>query len=360
MGRAVLGLPIPLLCYLLDAATAQSLEFVNPAPNALTALGDDLGYEQGEQVEVRWTSDFEATNVDVYQGEDGAYALESLGRMDKTTEWLTSSAGNLPPSNTSLTWTASAILGTNLSLPFHFQLSNGAGSTQVSSLDFYVRQDASASSSTSTSSSTPTSSSDPQATTSAASTTSSTTSSSTGSSSNNPISGAAADQSSSDNSDDSNEDLKLGLGIGLGVGIPLLLALLACLVFCCWRRRKRQRASTLPRGRKPQHIRDTSIATGGSDAMQQTESQEPMFHPPPPAWMSYKSSQGRSSGGGASTTSSYFEPFEFEREGSQDFETSSVVSEATHRGDTATSARLGTVHEGRPVTPNWPLPRHEA
>ena len=86
MGRALLGLPIPLLCYLLDAATAQSLEFVNPAPNALTALGDDLSYEQGEQVEVRWTSDFEATNVDVYQGEDGAYALESLGRMDKTIE----------------------------------------------------------------------------------------------------------------------------------------------------------------------------------------------------------------------------------------------------------------------------------
>ncbi|KAI7460656.1 hypothetical protein KC357_g8922 [Hortaea werneckii] len=347
MGRALLGLPIPLLCYLLDAATAQTLEFVNPAPNALTALSGGLSYEQGEQVEVKWTSDFEATNVDVYQGEDGAYALESLGR-------------NLPPSNTSLTWTASAILGTNLSLPFHFQLSNGAGSTQVSSLDFYVRQDASASSSTSTSSSTPTSSSDSQATTSAASTTSSTISSSTGSSTNNPISGAAADRNSSDNSDGSNEDLKLGLGIGLGVGIPLLLALLACLIFCCWRRRKRQRASTLPRGRKPQHIRDTSIATGGSDVMQQTESQEPMFHPPPPAWMSYRSSQGRSSGGGASTTSSYFEPFEFEREGSQDFETSSVVSEATHRGDAATSLRLGTVHEGRPVTPNWPLPRHEA
>ncbi|RMX77657.1 hypothetical protein D0869_09714 [Hortaea werneckii] len=317
MGRALLGLPIPLLCYLLDAATAQSLEFVNPAPNALTALGGDLSYGLGEQVEVRWTSDFEATNVDVYQGEDGA-------------------------------------------LPFHFQLSNGAGSTQVSSLDFYIRQDASASSSsTSTSSATPTSSSDSQAATSAASTTPST-SSSTGSSTNNPVAGAAADQNSSDNSNDSNEDLKLGLGIGLGVGLFLLLALLACLVFCCWRRRKRQRASTLPRGRKPQHIRDTSVATGGSDVMQQTESQEPMFHPPPPAWMSYKSSQGRSSGGGASTTSSYFEPFEFEREGSQDFETSSVVSEATHRGDTATSARLGTVHEGRPVTPNWPLPRHEA
>ncbi|KAI7113101.1 hypothetical protein KC352_g35130, partial [Hortaea werneckii] len=210
MGRALLGLPIPLLCYLLDAATAQSLEFVNPATNALTALGGELSYELGEQVEVRWTSDFEATNVDVYQGEDGAYALESLGR-------------NLPPSNTSLTWTASAILGTNLSLPFHFQLSNGAGSTQVSSLGFYVRQDASASSSTSMSSSTPTSSSDSQATTSAASTTSSTTSSSTGSSTNGPISGAAADQNSSDNNDGSNEDLKLGLGIGLGVGNPLLL-----------------------------------------------------------------------------------------------------------------------------------------
>ncbi|KAI7308763.1 hypothetical protein KC315_g13241, partial [Hortaea werneckii] len=263
MGRALLGLPIPLLCYLLDAATAQSLEFVNPAPNALTALGGDLSYELGEQVEVRWTSDFEATNVDVYQGQDGAYALESLGR-------------NLPPSNTSLTWTASAILGTNLSLPFHFQLSNGAGSTQVSSLDFYIRQDASASSSsTSTSSSTPTSSSDSQAATSAASTTSPT-SSSTGSSTNNPIAGAAADQNSSDNSDGSNQDLKLGLGIGLGVGLFLLLALLACLVFCCWRRRKRQRASTLPRGRKPQHIRDTSVATGGSDMMQQTDSQEPM------------------------------------------------------------------------------------
>lgn len=86
MRRALLGLPIPLLCYLLDAATAQSLEFVNPAPNALTALGGDLRYELGEQVEVRWTSDFEATNVDVYQGQDGAYALESLGRMYQTTE----------------------------------------------------------------------------------------------------------------------------------------------------------------------------------------------------------------------------------------------------------------------------------
>lgn len=96
MGRALLGLPIPLLCYLLDAATAQSLEFVNPAPNALTALGGDLSYELGEQVEVRWTSDFEATNVDVYQGQDGAYALESLGRMDQNyrmyfhqSAWLT-------------------------------------------------------------------------------------------------------------------------------------------------------------------------------------------------------------------------------------------------------------------------------
>jgi len=88
MGRALLGLPIPLLCYLLDAATAQTLEFVNPVPNALTALSGGLSYEQGEQVEVRWTSDFEATNVDVYQGEDGAFALESLGRMDKTTECI--------------------------------------------------------------------------------------------------------------------------------------------------------------------------------------------------------------------------------------------------------------------------------
>lgn len=146
------------------------------------------------------------------------------------------------------------------------------------------------------------------------------------------------------------QDQKIGLGVGLGVGIPVVLAIIACIAFCLWRRRKRRRTSTLPRGR--QHIRDPAISESQT-AMR--PSQEDL-RAPPLAWMSTKSSKARSSTGAASTASSYFEPFEFERPGSAEFETRSFMSELTTRGDNA-GARLGTVHEDRPMTPNWPLPR---
>jgi len=80
-------------------------------------------------------------------------------------------------------------------------------------------------------------------------------------------------------------------------------------------------------------------------------SREPIF--PEQAWIPGRTSHPRSSGGGASTNSSYFEPFEFERPESQEFDTKSVMSEVTDRTNAA--ARLDAIHEDRPMTPNWPL-----
>lgn len=62
---------------------AQSLSFIEPAANALTALGDNLQYDIGENVTVSWSTDYEYTTLRVYQGplDDGSYARETLARM---------------------------------------------------------------------------------------------------------------------------------------------------------------------------------------------------------------------------------------------------------------------------------------
>ncbi|TKA26962.1 hypothetical protein B0A50_05153 [Salinomyces thailandicus] len=351
--RALLGLPIALLGCLTGVVAAQSLEFIQPAANALTALGNEWTYDNGEEVVVRWTSEYDFVNLDVYQGpqEDGSFALESLGE-------------NLPSTRTSMTWRANAIAGANVSLPFHFELSNAAnptcGECTVNSLNFYVRRPT-ASSSSSTTSSSATSSSATASSTAASSpttassamTTMSTSASSTASTSStsNAIAGAAANPNSSKDSGSSNHDLAIGLGVGLGVGIPVLLAILGCIAFCLWRRRRKQRSRTskLPRGR--QHIASTPRSRDNSQ-MRERGSLEPMA--PAPAWVTDTTAHPRSSGGGTSTASSYFEPFEFERPGSEDFETREVMSEVASSGDNA-AARLSAIHEGRPATPNWPL-----
>ena len=98
MMRAPLGLPIPLLCYLTELVGAQTLEFLSPAANALTALGDEVRYDDGEVVEVQWRSDYDDTNLEVWQGpqDDGTFVVRSLGSESRTCVWMgTTSAADI-------------------------------------------------------------------------------------------------------------------------------------------------------------------------------------------------------------------------------------------------------------------------
>lgn len=160
---------------------------------------------------------------------------------------------------------------------------------------------------------------------------------------------AAATNTASTSLTSSRKDLAVPLGVSLGVGIPVLLALTGLVAFCLLRRRKRTKTSGLPRGRQP-----VETFSNSQGAMRERGSREPIA----PAHQTYAPYRAlgypRSSGVAASTNSSYFEPFEFERPGSQDFDSGSVMSEVTMGGASA-AARLGAIRQDRTMTPNWPL-----
>lgn len=354
-----LRLSIPLLTFFTDIATARSLSFIEPRATALTALGNDIEYTVGENVTVRWSTDFEYTTLRVWQGplDDGSYAHEFLGRKFSAfinrgrCYVLTTYTGNWTLANTTFAWNASAIDHANLTHAFHFELSNGHdGSCEnctANSVSFYVTRQAISTTSSTSSIASSTSSVITGTHSSTASPTSTT----------HAIAGNAATASPIATANKSKANLAVPLGVGLGVGIPVLLALCGLLAFCLLRRRKRAQASNLPRGRQPE-----SALSPNQVVMQERGSREPL-HPVQPIYVPYRpSSHARSSGGAtsgrvSSTHSSYFEPFEFERPGSQDFDTRSVMSEVTTHGANAVE-RLDAIDEDEPGTPNWPLPVH--
>ncbi|KAK5115213.1 hypothetical protein LTR85_009971 [Meristemomyces frigidus] len=337
---ALLGLSASLLSGLIDIVWAQSVSFVEPRATALTALGDNLQYDSGENVTISWTTDFDYTTLRVYQGplDDGSYAEEVLAR-------------NFTQATTTFIWKAAAIGDAESTYPFHFELLNAGDSScdgcTANSVTFYVTQRSVFSS---TSSSAATSSTSAASTTSAAAlSTHSSTASPT--STNNTVAGAASTNSSSASSTSSRKSLAVPLGVGLGVGIPVLLALVALLAFCLLRRRKRAKAANLPRGRQPEER-----LSGSQAAMRERGSREPIA-PVQQGYMPYRSSTStpghpRSSEGGVSRSSSYFEPFDFERPGSREFDANNVMSELAMGGGAVAAARLSAIQE----TPNWPLP----
>ena len=64
-------------------AAAQTLQFTEPAANALTALGATQNYTVGDDVRIAWQTDFEHTTLELWQGplDDGSYVSRVLAGM---------------------------------------------------------------------------------------------------------------------------------------------------------------------------------------------------------------------------------------------------------------------------------------
>ncbi|KAK5704142.1 hypothetical protein LTR97_003155 [Elasticomyces elasticus] len=307
---------IIVISFLAAAANGQTLQFTEPAANALTSLGATTNYTLGEDVRIAWQTPYEVTTLRVWQGPraDGSLAGQTL-------------AENYTQSDTSFTWTAAQVGGILLSRPFRLELSNGADSScdgcKTDSPVFYVNRPRVASSSASPS--TRSSSSSAAATSTSAPTTSASPYPTS------DVAGASATTPAPPASQHSNRHaLSLGLGLGLGLGIPLLLALLAICAFCLLRRRKKQRRSAnLPRGHQPK----PSIS---KPFMAEQENAPGVFGDPGHPQAAYFERYGprderrdRDSAGTTSTTASTRHgPFEFEQPNSeQQFDSIGFVRE---------------------------------
>jgi hypothetical protein len=328
---------IPLIA-LATTTAAQQLQFTEPAANALTALGASLNYTAGESVRIAWQTDFEYTTLRLWQGplDDGSYVSRVL-------------AANYTQDRTSLNWDAARIGDTPYSRPLYFELTDGhdegceEACTSADSLAFYISR-AATSSSTSRSSTT-SSQSSTLAGTFATSTSSTALSSTTSATSTDDVAGAAITNSVSSTpstSDDrkagsDHKSLAIGLGVGLGVGLAALFALIGILIFCCLRRRDRERAGSLPRGNQP------VISRPMAEQPQRASDQQPILSPSATYNGIYRPNQTfRSSASTAhSTASSRHGPFPFEEYDHENFETRSVMSEMDRqsRGGYATPSR---------------------
>lgn len=62
---------------------ADSLAFLDPLANTSTTLAENIEYDTGQDVDVRWSTDFEFTTLRLYQGplDDGSYAQVVLAGM---------------------------------------------------------------------------------------------------------------------------------------------------------------------------------------------------------------------------------------------------------------------------------------
>ncbi|KXT08375.1 hypothetical protein AC579_2991 [Pseudocercospora musae] len=90
---------------LTSVAEAQRLAFITPNG------GDPTQYTEGQDVQIRWTTPFQLTNVEVWQGprQDGSYSTRSL-------------RANCTPDQTSLSWRAGSLSGEDFQHGLLFRL----------------------------------------------------------------------------------------------------------------------------------------------------------------------------------------------------------------------------------------------
>ncbi|USW54843.1 hypothetical protein Slin15195_G081620 [Septoria linicola] len=228
----------------LDVLQAAQLEFISPAAGF-------VGVQDGAQVDVVWSTPWELTNLEVWQGsgQDGSYIVDVLG-------------ANLTQQTTTYSWNAPSTADSRG--PIHFRLQKGdlpndcetcIASSSTFSIEGAATQPRA--------SSTPTSSPEAAESTAAAASTSAP----------GGISHGA----------------KLGIGLGVGLGAPIFFALIALMLLCLRRRQRRQhqieQLNNVHRRQKEMQAQevvaaDTRYSTGAESWLTKSSEKTKSYHGP--------------------------------------------------------------------------------
>lgn len=118
------SLPVVVYGFAGLTTAADKLAFVSPSG------GGSVQYEEGKEMAIEWTTPFERTNLEVWQGphRDGAFAMKTLvcRCQDRMSRMRSGNADNTTanggPDQTSYSWTAQSLDETDLTRTFHFRL----------------------------------------------------------------------------------------------------------------------------------------------------------------------------------------------------------------------------------------------
>ncbi|KAK4497997.1 hypothetical protein PRZ48_010653 [Zasmidium cellare] len=218
-------------------ANLTSLAFTSPVGGLNGS--DPVRYDVGQLVNVRWTTPYEYTTLELWQGpsEAGSFSLDVL-------------AANYTQNVTSFVWNATASGGAETEQRSFLRLQKGdsPNTCEECTADSAVFRV-----------------SDPNARPTISSTVAPT---------------SAADATSSPSPSSSHSDLsesaRLGIGLGVGLGVGALVVLLGILLFCLNRRKKSQQAHQHAHG-PPNEARD-SLASAGADSWMSKHSSKMSYH----------------------------------------------------------------------------------